>query len=49
MPDIGAVAAMLSQFDIIPVRRPAVLEHVDQLVLAPVERPHAGIVFDPDA
>ena len=49
LPDIGAVAAMLSQFDIIPVRRPAVLEHVDQLVLAPVERPHAGIVFDPDA
>src|SRR5438105_7958119 len=49
MPHVGAVAAMLTQFDVIPVRRPAVLEHEDQLVLAPVERPHAGIVLDPHA
>ena len=47
MPDVGAVATMLAQLDVIPVRRPAVLEHEDQLVLAPVEGTHAGIVLDP--
>ena len=49
MPDIAAVAAMLTQFDVIPVRCPAVFEDEDQFVLAPVQRAHAGVVLDPDA
>src|SRR5712671_4778802 len=49
LPDIGPVAAMLAQFDVVAVPRPAVFEDVNQLVLAPVQRSHAGIVFDPDA
>src|ERR1700730_17960840 len=49
MPDICAVAAVLTELDIVAVRGFAILEDEDQLVLAAVERAHAGIVFDPDA
>ncbi len=38
---------MPTQLDIVPVRGPAILEDEDQLVLAPVQGAHPGIVLDP--
>src|SRR3984893_3320909 len=49
MPNVAAVAAVLSELNVVPVRRPAVLEQVDQLALAPIQRAHAGVVLDPNA
>jgi hypothetical protein len=49
IPDIAAVAAELAELDIIAVSVASVLEDKDELVLAAVERAHAGIVLDPDA
>src|SRR5947208_15308888 len=37
VPDIASIPAMPAELDIVPVRRAAVLEHEDQLVLAPVQ------------
>jgi hypothetical protein len=41
------VPPMLAEPDIVPVRAFPVLEDEDQLVLAAVERAHAGIVLYP--
>jgi hypothetical protein len=49
MPDICAVSAVLTELDIVAVRGFAILEDEDQLMLAAVERAHAGIVFNPVA
>ena len=49
LPNRSAMSTVAPELDIVAVRRPAVLEDKDQLVLAAVERAHAGIVFDPDA
>ena len=49
VPDVGAVAAVLAELDVINVRPRSRLEHEDQLVLGPVERAHAAIVLVPDA
>src|ERR1700732_4751270 len=49
MPDIAAVAAELAELDVVAVRSAALLEDKDELVLAAIERAHAGIVLDPDA
>src|SRR5204863_6530371 len=49
MPNITAVATELAELDIVAVWLAAVFEHKDQLVLAAVERTHAGVVLDPDA
>ena len=48
MPDVAAVAAELAELYVIAVWALALLEHENQLVLASVERPHAGIVLSPD-
>src|SRR5438309_6262556 len=49
VPNITAVATELAELDIVAVWLAAVFEHKDQLVLAAVERTHAGAVLDPDA
>src|ERR1700737_4781964 len=49
MPDIAAVAAELAELDVVAVRSAALLEDQAELVLAAIERAHAGIVLDPDA
>ena len=49
VPDIAAVTAVPPELDIVPVRGTTVFEDQDQLVLAPIQRAHAGIVLDPDA
>src|SRR6202022_4340552 len=49
MPDIAAVAAELAELDVVAVRSAALLKDQDELVLAAIERAHAGIVLDPDA
>ena len=48
IPDIGAIAAMAAELDIIDVRRRAVFEDRNQLVLGAVEAAHAAIVLAPD-
>src|SRR5438094_382534 len=48
LPDIGAVAAELPELHVVAVRSCAVLEHQNELVLAPVEGAHPGVVLDPD-
>ena len=47
-PHIGAIPAVLAQFEVVDVRRGAVPEGVDQLVAGAVEAPHAAIVLYPD-
>ncbi len=49
IPDIGAVAACVTQPKIIDMRRAALFEHKDQFVLGGIERAHASIGFVPDA
>src|SRR5271165_2500791 len=49
IPDVGSVTAILAELDIVPVRGLAMLEDKDQLVLAAIERAHAGVALDPDA
>ena len=49
MPHIAAVAAELAELDVVAVRCAALLEDEDELVLAAVQRAHAGIGFDPNA
>src|SRR5262249_27153258 len=49
VPDIRPVSAKLPELHIIAVRRDTGFEHQDQLVLAAIERAHAGIVLDPRA
>jgi hypothetical protein len=39
----------LAELDIVAVPLAAVFEDEDQLVLAAIERPHPGVVLDPDA
>src|ERR1700693_593963 len=46
--DIGAVAAMAAEFDIVVMPRFAILEDADEFVLGAIERAHAAIRFDPD-
>jgi hypothetical protein len=48
-PDIAAVAAELAELDVVAVRPAALFEDEDELVLAAVERAHAGVVLDPNA
>ena len=48
-PHVGAVAAVLAELEVVDVRRVALLEDIDQLVLAAVEGAHAGVVLVPDA
>src|ERR1019366_8786717 len=49
IPYIAAMAPILSELYVVPVRAAAMLEHEHQFVLAAVERSHAGIMFRPDA
>src|SRR5260370_6755490 len=49
IPHIAAVATIAAELDMVLVRVPAVLEDEHELVLAAVERAHAGIVLGPDA
>ena len=48
-PDVGAVAAVSAELDVVDVRRRAGLEDEDELVLGAVERAHAGVGLGPDA
>src|SRR4051794_30950485 len=41
-PNVGSVAAVAAQLDVVPMRSPALFVHQNQLVLAAVERTHAG-------
>ena len=43
------VTAVLTEHDIVAMRRAAVLVHKDQLVSAAIEGSHAGVIFDPHA
>src|SRR6516162_8695249 len=47
-PDIAAMTAKPTELDIVAVRTAALLKDQDELVLAAIERAHAGIVLDPD-
>src|SRR6267378_8563804 len=47
-PNIAAIAAKLAKLDVVAVPLAAAFEDEDKLVLAAVERPHPGIVLDPD-
>src|SRR5215469_16859775 len=49
VPDIAAMAAKLTKLHVVAVWGMAVLEHEHQLVLAAIERAHAGIMLGPDA
>src|SRR5260370_9305420 len=49
IPHIAAVATIAAELDMVLVRVPAMLEQEHELVLAAVERAHAGIVLGPDA
>src|SRR5438270_209425 len=49
IPHIAAVAPKPAELDIVAVRPAALFEDQDELVLAAIERAHAGIVLDPDA
>src|SRR5438105_10682352 len=49
VPDIAAVAAELSELDVVAMPLAAMFEDEDELVLAPIKRAHPGIVLDPDA
>ncbi len=46
-PHVGAVAAVLSEFDVINVLATTVLPNEDQFMLATIERAHAPISFMP--
>src|SRR3984893_14761182 len=48
-PHIAAVATIAAELDMVLVRVPAMLEQEYELVLAAVERAHAGIVLGPHA
>src|ERR1700677_1532555 len=48
-PDVGPVATMLSQFDVVAMRGARNPEHADELVARAIKAAHAAIVFDPDA
>src|SRR5262249_27761079 len=47
-PDIGSVATIFSELDIVAMGCFAVLEHKDELVLRAIERSHAGVRLSPD-
>ena len=49
MPDIAAIAAKLTELDVVAMRCGALLEDKDELVLAAIERAHPCIVLGPDA
>ncbi len=49
VPDIGPVAAVLTELEIVDMRRRADLEHEHQLVLGAIERSHPGVGLVPDA
>ena len=47
MPNVGSIAAELTQPNIVSMRRVTVLEHQHQFVRATIERAHASGVFRP--
>ena len=47
VPAIASVATKLTELDVVSVRSASILVHENQLVLAPVQRAHTGLVFDP--
>src|ERR1700704_426303 len=47
-PDVAAVSAKAAKLDIVAMRSASSLEDEDKLMLAAVQRAHAGIVLDPD-
>ena len=49
IPDVAPVAAVLPELNVVAMRPVTLLEYEHQLVLAAIERSHAGVVFDPDA
>jgi hypothetical protein len=49
VPDVRSITAMAAQFYIVDVRRSAVLENEDKLVLRAVELTHATVGLVPDA
>ena len=49
LPNVCPVATVLAEFEIVDVRRSALLEYKDQLVTGAIERPHPAVVLDPDA
>ena len=48
VPDVGAIASILAELDIVALRCAAVLEHENEFVAAAIEGSHAGVVFDPN-
>jgi hypothetical protein len=49
IPNIGSVAAMAAEFNVVDVRAATDFENRDQFMLGPIKRPHATIVLVPDA
>src|SRR5205814_1707518 len=49
IPDIAAIAAELSELDIIAMLSAAMFKDKNKLVLAAIERAHSAVVLDPDA
>src|SRR5262245_21208485 len=48
LPDIGAVAAMTAEFDVVEMRRITDAEDGNELVLAAIKASLASIILDPD-
>ena len=48
-PDVGSVAPVFAEFDVVAVRRAGNLEHVDELMARAIKTTHAAVVFDPNA
>ena len=47
-PNVGAMAAVLSEFNVIDMSSAAVLPDENELMLATIERAHSSIVLVPD-
>src|SRR5262245_57291879 len=48
IPNIGAIASMLAQLEVVDVPSAAALPHEDQFVLAAIEAAHASVGLVPD-
>src|SRR5256885_1082170 len=49
VPDIRTRSTMLTELEVVDVRRRPTLEHNDELVLRAIKRAHSGIRLIPDA
>jgi hypothetical protein len=48
-PDVGSIASVLSELDVVAVHSPSELIDEDELVLTAIEGAHPGVVLGPDA